>query len=276
MHPLVAIAIVAAAASAFAWVASLVTRDTSWVDRLWSIVPVVYVWIFAVSALASGVDAARLLLIAVLVTAWGARLTYNFARKGGYSGVEDYRWAVVRSWMKPWQFQLFNLFFIVMYQNLLLVLITLPAYAAWLHPSSLSVWDVLLAVLFVAFLTGETVADQQQWRFHQAKRRAGGRLEPGFLAAGMFRYSRHPNFFCEQGQWWTVYLFSVSAGAGWLNASGIGALLLTLLFLGSIVLTESISAGKYPAYADYRRGTSVLVPWPPRRQTPSLSPDSRR
>ena len=55
--------------------------------------------------------------MAVLVTAWGARLTFNFARKGGYTGMEDYRWAVLRGRMKPWQFQLFNLFFIVLYQN---------------------------------------------------------------------------------------------------------------------------------------------------------------
>ena len=123
MDPLVLVLIAAGIASAFCWIASLITKDTSWVDRLWSIVPVVYVWIFAIAGITAGDDAVRLIVMAVLVSAWGARLTFNFARKGGYTGMEDYRWAILRGRMKPWQFQLFNLFFIVLYQNALLVLI---------------------------------------------------------------------------------------------------------------------------------------------------------
>lgn len=274
MDALGLVLVVAALASAFCWIASLVTKDTSWVDRLWSIVPVVYVWIFAGAALATGVDATRLVIMAVLVTAWGARLTYNFARKGGYTGMEDYRWAVLRGRMAPWQFQIFNLLFIVLYQNALLVLITLPAYVALQHPAALSAWDILFTILFAAFLAGELVADQQQWRFHEAKRRAGGTLEPGFVTTGLFAWSRHPNFFFEQAQWWVFYALgasaAVAAGAGvWggaLNWSIAGAVLLTLLFLGSTRFTESISASKYPAYAQYQRAVSMLVPLPPRRR----------
>lgn len=269
MDPLLVVLIVAGAACAFCWIASLITKDTSWVDRLWSIVPVVYVWIFAVAAIAAGEDATRLLLMAVLVTAWGARLTFNFARKGGYTGMEDYRWAILRGRMKPWQFQLFNLFFIVLYQNALLVLITLPAYVAWQHPTPFTGWDGAFALLFAAFLVGEFVADQQQWDFHQAKKAAGGHLEPGFLTTGMFAYSRHPNFFFEQAQWWVFYAIGavavVADGGGWLNWTIVGAALLTLLFIGSTIFTESITAAKYPAYADYRRRTSMLVPLPRRR-----------
>ncbi|WP_460772320.1 DUF1295 domain-containing protein [Microbacterium sp. GXF7504] len=261
----------AAAVSAACWVLSLVTKDTSWVDRAWSIVPVLYVWVFAGFGLAAGVDAARLVLMAVLVTLWGARLTFNFARKGGYTGMEDYRWAILRAKMPPAWFQLFNVGFIVLYQNLLLVLISLPALVALAHPTPLGAWDAVLAVLFLGFLVGESVADQQQWDFHQAKRRAGGHLEPGFLTTGLFRYSRHPNFFFEQAQWWVLYGFAAVAAsaagfwAGVLNWSVVGAVLLTVLFTGSTIFTESISAGKYPAYAEYRRRTSMLVPWPPRR-----------
>ena len=138
MDPLSIVVIVAGAVSAACWILSLITRDTSWVDRIWSIVPVAYVWIFAGAALADGEDATRLVLIASLVTAWGARLTFNFARKGGYSGMEDYRWAILRGRMKTWQFQVFNFLFIVAYQNALLVLITLPAYVAWQHPGPLT------------------------------------------------------------------------------------------------------------------------------------------
>ena len=267
--------VVAAAASLLCWVLSLVTGDTSWVDRAWSVVPVVYTWIFAVAAIAGGAEAGRVVLLAVLVTAWGARLTFNFARKGGYTGTEDYRWAILRGRMRPWQFQVFNLLFIIGFQMALLVLITLPAEVALRHPAPLTAWDAVLAVLFLAALCGETIADQQQWAFHRRKARAGGTLEPGFQTEGLFRYSRHPNFFFEQAQWWIVYLFgavaAVASGAGiWggaLNPSIAGAVLLSALFIGSTVFTESISAAKYPAYADYRRSTSMLVPWPPRRRS---------
>ena len=277
MDPMLIVVIVAAAACAFCWVASLATKDTSWVDRLWSVVPAVYVWIFAIAAVAAGRPDARLLLMAVLVTLWGARLTFNFARKGGYTGMEDYRWAILRGRMTAWQFQVFNVLFIVLFQNALLVLITLPAYVAWLHPTPAGPWDVVLALLFLAFLVGEFVADQQQWDFHRAKRRNGGSLEPGFLTTGLFRFSRHPNFFFEQAQWWVFYAIgataAVSAGAGlWggiVNASIVGALLLTALFIGSTIFTESISASKYPAYREYQRTTSMLVPLPRRRSSVS-------
>ncbi|MFJ2553517.1 DUF1295 domain-containing protein [Microbacterium sp. NPDC087591] len=280
MDALLIVIIVAAVASLGCWVLSLITRDTSWVDRAWSIVPVVYVWIFVGGAFANGDGSARVVLMGLLATAWGARLTFNFARKGGYSGVEDYRWAILRGRMRPWQFQIFNVLFIIGYQMTLLVLITLPAAVAAQHPSGLTAWDVVFALAFLAFLTGETVADQQQWNFHQRKKRAGGTLSPGFATAGLFRVSRHPNFFFEQAQWWAFYAIgataAVSTGSGViggaLNPSIVGAVLLTGLFIGSTIFTESITASKYPAYADYRRTTSMLIPWPPR--TRAAAPQS--
>ena len=114
--------IIAAAFCAFAWVASLFTGDTSWVDRGWSIVPAVYVWVFTAHA---HMHNGRLNLMAIVVTLWAIRLTFNFARKGGYTGLEDYRWQVLRDSMNKWQFQLFNFFFIVLYQNFILVLLSL-------------------------------------------------------------------------------------------------------------------------------------------------------
>ncbi|MDQ2699511.1 MAG: DUF1295 domain-containing protein, partial [Actinomycetota bacterium] len=153
MTPLLVVILIAAAACAFAWIASLISKTNSWVDQLWSIVPVIYVWVFAAFA---GLADGRLNLMAILVTLWGARLTFNFARKGGYSGEEDYRWPVLRARMKPWQFQVFNLLFIVLYQNLILVLITLPALTAYdagrAGGAPLGAWDWVLAAVFLALL----------------------------------------------------------------------------------------------------------------------------
>jgi steroid 5-alpha reductase family enzyme len=156
MAPLLIVADLFAALCAFTWIASLVTGDNSWVDRIWSIAPVAYVWVFAGFA---GLRDPRLDAMAVLATLWGARLTFNFARKGGYSGGEDYRWPVLRSRMTYWQFQLFSLFFIVIYQNLLLVLITLPALTAFEQWSPrLGSLDALLIVLFLGLLVGDRLA----------------------------------------------------------------------------------------------------------------------
>lgn len=263
MDPLQLVIVVAGVACAFAWVASLITHDNSWVDRLWSILPVVYMWIFAAAA---GFSDPRLTVMAVLVTLWGARLTFNFARKGGYSGAEDYRWPILRARMNRWQFGLFNLFFIVLYQNAILVLITLPALTAFENRSAaFGIVDALLVVLFLLLLVGETIADQQQWNFHRAKARAtaaGRTVTPGFATTGLWRWSRHPNFFFEQAQWWTIFLFGAVAAGSLLQWTVLGAALLTGLFIGSTIFTERISAAKYPEYADYQRTTSPIIPWP--------------
>jgi steroid 5-alpha reductase family enzyme len=262
VSPLLLIVLIAAASCAFAWIASLATGDTSWVDRMWSIVPVLYVWVFATRA---HLENARLDVVAVLVTVWGVRLTYNFARKGGYSGVEDYRWAVLRSSMSPWQFQLFNLFFIVSYQNALLVLITLPAWTAFQHRSTpFGAMDLLLTLLFLLFTVGETIADQQQWNFHEwksAEVRAGRTPSPRFLQSGLFRFSRHPNYFFELAQWWVVFLFGAVAARSVLEWTVIGPFLLTLLFVGSTRFTEKISLSHYSEYELFQRSTSAVIPW---------------
>jgi steroid 5-alpha reductase family enzyme len=264
--PLMSALVAAGLLSVWCWVASLLTGNYSQVDRLWSILPVLYVFHFA--AHGSFTDL-RLALMTTLAVLWGARLTYNYARKGGYRrGSEDYRWEVLKARLGNTGFQALNAVFIAPAQNLLLLLIATPAYVATAargHP--LGLLDLVAAVAFLAFWLGETVADQQQWRFHQEKERRRARGENGgaeFLTTGLFRYARHPNFFCEQGIWWSFYLFAVSASDQWIVWPIAGPLFLSLLFQGSTSLTEEITLSKYPAYAAYRRSTSRLLPRPPK------------
>ena len=236
-------------------------------DRFWSIAPPLYVIGFA--AAAGGSDA-RLDLMAALTTIWGARLTYNFARKGGYRpGNEDYRWEAVRRRVGPVGFQLFNATFIAPYQNVLLLLISLPAARALDHRGApLGARDAIAAGGFLLFLAGETLADNQQWRFQcakRARRERGEAVEEEFLTTGLFRVSRHPNFFCEMSIWWCFALFAPAAG--W-SSAWLGAPLLTLLFQGSTALTERLTLEKYPSYASYQARTSRLIPLPPRVMAP--------
>lgn len=252
---------------AFTYFASVLTKNYSQVDRLWSVIPVVYVALFAAAA---HWHDTRLNVMAALVAAWGARLTFNFARKGGYRrGGEDYRWPILRGRLGPVKFQLFNATFIAPYQNVLLLLISLPAYVAWQHQDMpFGAVDAAIAAVCLLALIGETVADQQQWRFHQHKAAlaaTGAVANPPFLTTGLFRFSRHPNFFCEQTQWWCMYAFAVSASGQWLQLGLPGPVLLTLLFHGSAAFTESLSLKKYPSYAEYQRTTSRQLPWLPHK-----------
>ena len=247
--------------AALCWLLSVLTREYSWVDRLWSIAPPIYcLWV----AGAADFDSARLNLMAGLVTLWGVRLTFNYARKGGYwKGGEDYRWATVRARTGPVGFQVLNATFIAPGQMLLIWLFSAPIHSAWPWRDTPFTWmDAALGMLFLAFLIGETVADEQMWAFQRDKRRKlqnGEQAEP-FLRTGLYHYSRHPNYFCELGTWWTFYLFAVTASGQWLHWTGWGFVLLTLLFHGSTNLAESISSGKYPSYRDYQASVPRLIP----------------
>jgi steroid 5-alpha reductase family enzyme len=259
------------AAALLCFVVSTLTGNYSQVDKLWSLMPLAYVWMVAVN---SGFEP-RLVLMAIVVTVWGLRLSYNFSRRGGYSirfwtGEEDYRWAVLRA--KPeltakWRWLLFNLFFISLYQMGLILLITLPAVRS-LNGSPLGWVDYLLAALILGTVVIETIADQQQWNYHKEKRKAiaaggdiPGKFKKGFVHTGLWGKVRHPNYAAEQAVWIVFYFFSVSATGNWLNWSVIGAILLALLFLGSSNFSESISAGKYPDYEEYKKKVPRFFPF---------------
>jgi len=248
--------------AALVWILGVVTREFSWIDRLWSICPVVYCLIVAF-----GTDFAspRVNLMTALVLLWGARLTFNFARKGGYQpGGEDYRWAVVREKTGPVGMQVLNLTFVSFGQMLLIWLFTSPVHQASVWAGTPLGWlDFLTAALFLVLFAGEAVADGQMWRFQRDKKRriaAGEDPAQPFMTSGLFRYCRHPNFFCELGMWWVFYLFAVSASGQWLHWTGLGFILLTALIIPSMRLTESISASKYPTYRDYQATTPALIP----------------
>ena len=271
--PTAASSLLCASFAAFCWLAAQATGAWSWVDRLWSLAPPAYALIFAWYS-----PTPRVLLMAALACAWGLRLTANFARKDGYSSdfhaSEDYRWPVLRRWLAPYGWparEAFSLFFVAVYQHVLLALIAAPpmALAAAAGAAPLGAADAALASAFLVLLAIESWTDEVQWAFQKAKyalpaaRRAaaGGDIARGFCTTGPFAISRHLNFFAEQSMWWVFWGFSVAAGAPAPNWAAVGTLLLTLLFQGSTWMTELLTAEKYPAYARYQQTTSRLLPW---------------
>jgi steroid 5-alpha reductase family enzyme len=216
-----------------------------------------------------------MVMMAILVTIWAARLTYNFGRRGGYSlkfweGEEDYRWSILRAkpeFQAKWRWISFNLFFISGYQMGLILLFTLPALKAMDSAEPLGGFDYFLALLFLFLVLIEFIADQQQYDFQEAKykaKREGQKLtaaqQIGFTHTGLWAYMRHPNYSAEQGIWIVFYFFSVAATGLWVNWSIAGALLLVLLFKGSSDFSEGVSAEKYPMYKKYQEQVGRFLP----------------
>lgn len=256
----------------FCFITGEITGNNSQVDKLWSIIPLVYIWVITYR----GDFHPRLVIMAILVTSWGIRLTANFAMKGAYhwkfwDGEEDYRWKILREKpeFKPrWKWTLFNLFFISAYQNILILLFTLPALIVLQYRDvPVQVFDYILAGLTFFFIVYETIADRQQWVFQQNKWsliRAGKPLttevEKGFHDRGLWAKSRHPNYFAEQSIWVCIYAFSIVASGLWFNWSVLGCILLIVLFQGSSRFSEEISAAKYPQYAEYQHNVPRFIP----------------
>jgi len=229
---------------------------------------VFYCWHWCLSS--SG-GSARLWLMTALVTAWGSRLTYNFIIKGGYSGGEDYRWKEVRKWYPGWRYEVFNLVFVVGFQQVEILAFTVPAVTALQSTAPLNYVDLAAAVLFLALLAGEALADRQMFDFQTEKYRRIGAGEPlgeysrGFIETGLWSISRHPNYFCEVSMWWAFYIFSIAATGQVVNWTVLGAIFLTCMFVvpnASLDVTEALSSRKYGAYAEYQARVSRFFPWP--------------
>ncbi|MDZ7935048.1 MAG: DUF1295 domain-containing protein [Emticicia sp.] len=247
------------------------TTNSSQVDKLWSIMPAIYVWIVAFEANFG----ARVTLMAVLVTIWAVRLTYNFGRKGGYSwkfwsGVEDYRWEILRqspAFKSKIVWKIFHLLFICLYQMSLILLFTLPIVVAWQGENTpIGMPDFILSAVLIGFVVLEAVADNQQWDFQTEKYRRKLANEPlaeyskGFIDTGLWSKMRHPNYFAEQAIWVSFYFFSVIATGRWLNWSMMGAVLLILLFQKSADFSEKITSEKYKDYQNYIKNVPRFFP----------------
>ncbi|KND95165.1 hypothetical protein TOPH_00697 [Tolypocladium ophioglossoides CBS 100239] len=257
-------------------IVSEVNRNYSQVDRLWSILPNVYVDHLAIWARLAGLPHSRIDLVAAFTTVWSCRLTFNYWRRGGYSvGSEDYRWEIVKSKVPGVAFFLLNVTFISLIQSVLLFAIScVPAYAILLSSRfdpEITAADLAYFAVEVALLLSEFLSDGQQWTYQTAKHQYykdaklprgwnQADLDRGFITSGLWAYSRHPNFFAEQTIWFVLYQWSCYATNSLYSWTFIGSGSLILLFQGSGWLTEAITAGRYPEYAEYQRQVGMFIP----------------
>lgn len=269
--------------SPFFLFAANINQNWSQIDRVWSILPTLYNAHWALWSHLAGIHTERIDLRLLVSTVWSARLTYNYWRRGGYKiGSEDYRWEIIKNYIGQPAFFILDVLFIASAQNVLLFLVTCPSYIVVLlsrletaqnSAKNLGFLDYYFAgqILFLIGLTW--VADQQQWDYQNPKHtyRQTARVPPncgfnaeqlerGFRTTGLWKYSRHPNFACEQMVWWSFYLWASLVVGIPFNWTIVGPIIYSLVFMGSTPITEYISGQKYPLYKEYKRQVGMFFP----------------
>jgi steroid 5-alpha reductase family enzyme len=237
-----------------AWWVHLLRSDAGVVDAFWG--PAV-----ALAGLTwlelSPDPPVRAQLAAWLALFWGLRLAVHIGWRSRGTG-EDRRYREIRARNEP-GFAWKSLYLVFLLQAVLAFVVALPLLGVQFGQGSLGALDALGLGLFVFGLVFETVADLQLARFQ----RSPERRERGVMDQGLWRYSRHPNYFGEFCLWWGLGLLALAAGSWW---ALLGPALLTvfLLKVSGVALTEKDIADRRPEYREYVRRTSPFLPMPPR------------
>jgi steroid 5-alpha reductase family enzyme len=247
---------VLAIAVVFLWAASVPLKDASIADVFWGLGFVLVVWI---SWGVSDATAGRVLWLVALITVWGTRLAIHLLwRRWGEK--EDRRYAAMRTRNAPhfWWSSLFSVFLL---QGVLIWFVSLPVQvAAWRDVPSPFTWlDGLGVVLWLIGFCFEAIGDWQLARF-QSNPANDGRV----MDEGLWRYTRHPNYFGDFCIWWGIYLIAAAGGAAAAIASP-ALMSLLLLRVSGVALLESTIADRRPEYAEYKRRVNAFFPGPPRR-----------
>lgn len=238
------------------WLVSLRREDVSIVDSLWSLMFLLVAGVYA--ALAEPVGP-RTTLVLVLAGAWALRLSaYITWRNHGQP--EDHRYQEIRRNNQP-GFRYKSLYIVFGLQAVLAWIISLPLVAAISGPADLGWLDLAGVLLWAVGVFFEAVGDYQLARFKADPNNRGQVLD-----SGLWRYTRHPNYFGNFMLWWGFFLLAVAAGAPWTIVSPI-LMSLLLLKVSGVALLEKDIGERRPAYAAYIRRTNAFFPGPPRAES---------
>jgi steroid 5-alpha reductase family enzyme len=235
------------------WLASVIRRDASLVDRVWGLGFVAIAWTVALRSTGS-VD----WWLVALVTLWGLRLSLHITVRNWGQG-EDRRYQQMRARNGPaWWWQ--NLFTVFLLQGVLMAVVALPLVVAIPAPGSTSIRAAATAVWVIGFAF-ETLGDWQLMRFA-----ADPTNRTRVLDSGVWRYTRHPNYFGETMLWWGFWGFALAGGAWWTVLSPIVVTVL-LLRISGVPMLESGMAERRPGYRSYVERTSAFLPRRPRPES---------
>jgi steroid 5-alpha reductase family enzyme len=238
---------------ALAWLISVVRRDVSIVDVFWSlaITGAGVTWF-----LLTPQPSTRATLAVLLALIWALRLSMHIQIRS-HGKPEDRRYQVIRARNEP-GFTWKSAYLIFGLQAVLAWLVAAPLLGTALSTSALNGLDALGVALFAFGFLFESVADWQMLAYQRGTREPGGVME-----SGLWRYSRHPNYFGEFCLWWGFGLMALAGGAWW-GLLGPALLSFFLLKVSGVALTEKDIAERRPAYRAYVERTSAFVPRPPR------------
>lgn len=247
------------AAMTLLWLISLAVKDASIVDIFWGVGFVITNW--AYFALTPEGNPGRKWLISILVTLWGLRLGIYLAYRNLPKG-EDFRY---RRWREQfgarwWWVSYFRVFLL---QGVVMWVVSSPLLAAHISPTpGIGLLDIIGAVVWLAGFYFEAIGDWQLARF-----KADPSNEGKVLDTGVWRYTRHPNYFGDATQWWGFWLIA----AGTLSITGlvtvISPILMTFLLLrvSGVAMLEKDIEERRPSYKAYIEKTSAFLPLPPKK-----------
>jgi steroid 5-alpha reductase family enzyme len=255
LHLLLIALAVAAAAFALVWFLSVRINNYGFLDAIWSLSVAILAPIYA--ALGNG-DTLRRVVFTVVGVAWSLRLgLYILIRVWRHHPAEDKRYRTLRGkWPGPGRFLLF-----FELQAVIAVVFSVPFLLAALNPRpNLGVLEITGLALAIAATIGEATADWQAQRFKKNPANASS-----VVNVGLWRYSRHPNYFFESLVWWGFSIAALDSPYGWVTIVCPLMMLYLLLQVTGIPLTEKHSLeSRGEAYREYQRTTSRFIPWFPK------------
>lgn len=239
------------------WIVSLVVRDASIVDPVWGLT---FVLVTALAYWVGDPPGGRGLLLLALVTIWGLRLFLYLTWRKEHEPGEDKRYAAWRKRIPAFGFT--SLFVVFLAQGVLLWIVALPVMLAMGDASADRAYPLAIAgtLLWAVGVFFEAVGDAQLARFKRDPANTGKVMD-----RGLWRYTRHPNYFGDTCVWWGIFLVCLEVPDALPGI--IGPILMTLLLLrvSGVSLLEKTISSRRPGYDDYKRRTSAFFPLPPKR-----------
>lgn len=237
------------------WVISIMVKNASIVDIVWGLGFVVVAWTVR---LAVDGDPVRQNLIVLLVTAWGIRLALHLAKRNIGHG-EDFRYVLMRR-KHGSKFPLVSLVTVFGLQGVLMWTVSLPVQLGQAD-DGMSVGPIALmaTIIWAVGFLFESVGDVQLTRFKKDPANAGQVMDQG-----LWKFTRHPNYFGDAVQWWGIGLVAAEAGTAAIGLIGPVVMTILLTRVSGVPMLEHSMAKRRPGYADYVKRTSAFFPRPPR------------
>lgn len=236
------------------WLVSLAIHDAGIADIAWGLAFIAIAW----AAYLSGDGQTPMLVAAGLTTAWALRLAIHIGRRNlGHE--EDRRYTKMRE-QRGGSFWFWSLFGVFLLQGVLALMVSTPLQSlAAQSPDSIGWLSWIGVAAFAVGLAFEAIGDAQLTAFKKDPSSKGQVMD-----RGLWKYTRHPNYFGDATVWWALWVFAVGSGAAWWTAIGPVIMTFFLLRVSGVAMLESDMSSRRPGYKEYMRRTSAFIPWPPR------------